>query len=212
MSGRRPRPQEIVRRGYDQIARRYEGWSAGGSDVRRWFLSEALARIPPGGDILELGCGTAREAVELSRSGSYTGVDISEGMLRSARERLPGCRFELEDYTLLEKPAARLDAVVSFYSFNHVPISDQWPLVDRIAGWLRPGGVFCASLSGGPRFEEVEEDWLGAPMYFTGQTREDDLKMLAGAGFAVELSQMREEVEEGHGPVSFHWVIARKPR
>jgi SAM-dependent methyltransferase len=212
LSGKGPEPQEVVRRGYDQIARRYEHWSAGGTEVRRWFLSEVVARIAGGGDVLELGCGTGREAFELARGRTYTGVDGSKEMLSVARERLPGERFELDDYTRIKRRPGSLDAVVSFYSFNHVPVDDQWAITARIYGWLRPDGVFCASLTGGGRFEQVEEDWLGVPMYFAGQTRQDDVEMLQTAGFVLELSEIREELEQGHGRVSFHWVIGRKPR
>lgn len=43
--------------------------------------------LPPGGRILDMGCGTGRHAVELARRGyRVTGVDIAAGMLDEARE------------------------------------------------------------------------------------------------------------------------------
>ena len=50
------------------------------------FLLEQLA-IPPGGTILDIGCGTGRHSVELARRGyQVTGVDLSAGMLAKAEE------------------------------------------------------------------------------------------------------------------------------
>jgi SAM-dependent methyltransferase len=208
--GRRLEPGDIVRRGYDRIAERYEAWSGSWESSRGWFLSQVIGRLPKDAVILELGCGPGREAVELASRGIYTGVDRSSAMLSLARKRLPGGRFELADLTRLSVDPASLDAAVSFYVFNHLPVAEQDAVTRNAYEWLKPGGIFCASLTGGGRFEEVEEDWLGVPMYFAGQTRDDDLQMVRGAGFEVELSEVREEIEEGHGPASFHWVIGRK--
>jgi 2-polyprenyl-3-methyl-5-hydroxy-6-metoxy-1,4-benzoquinol methylase len=48
------------------------------------FLIEEL-KLPPGSRILDIGCGTGRHSIELTRRGySMTGVDISTGMLREA--------------------------------------------------------------------------------------------------------------------------------
>ena len=60
-------------------------------------------------------------------------------------------------------------------------------------------------------FEEVGEGWLGVPMFFAGQSREDDERMLREAGLEIELAEIREEEERDEGTVSFHWVIARRP-
>jgi hypothetical protein len=37
-------------------------------------------------------------------------------------------------------------------------------------------------------------------------------RLLREAGFDLEMSEVRGEgVDDGYGPVEFHWVIARKP-
>jgi SAM-dependent methyltransferase len=208
-------PEDIVERGYDAIASRYLEWSdIDPSPVRLWFLGEVLTRVPEGADVLELGSGAGVPVgAALAEGRRYRGVDISGAQVALARERVPGGTFLKADFTALAIPDSSLDAVVSFYAFNHVPLADQAATVTSIAGWLRPGGVFCATLAGGGNtFEETEPDWLGAPMFFVGQTLEDDRRMLEGAGLEIELSEIREEEEEGHGTVSFHWAITRKPR
>jgi SAM-dependent methyltransferase len=51
------------------------------------FLLEEL-ELPPGGSVLDVGCGTGRHAVELARRGyAVTGLDLSEEMLARAAAR-----------------------------------------------------------------------------------------------------------------------------
>lgn len=50
------------------------------------FLLEELS-LPPGGSILDVGCGTGRHAVELAKRGyAVTGIDLSSGMLARAAD------------------------------------------------------------------------------------------------------------------------------
>lgn len=47
--------------------------------------------------ILDVGCGTGRHAIELTRRGySVTGVDLSENMLEKAREKASNAGFEID--------------------------------------------------------------------------------------------------------------------
>ena len=204
-------PKRIVEDGYDRIARRYEEWSSGGDEVRGWFLDEILQRLPAGADFLELGCGSGGAATILSDGRSYTGVDLSAGQLAIARERLPDATFIQGDLTTIEPPAAAFDAVVAFYVFNHVPRAEQAPTFVRIFRWLRPGGRFMLSLGAGDTDDEVQEDWLGVPMFFAGFEPDANERALLDAGFELELSETRTQLEEGEGEATFHWVIAKRP-
>ncbi len=50
------------------------------------FLLEELS-LPPGGSILDVGCGTGRHAIELAKRGyAVTGIDLSLGMLARAAD------------------------------------------------------------------------------------------------------------------------------
>jgi SAM-dependent methyltransferase len=204
-------PKRIVRDGYDQIYRRFDAWSSGADEVRPWFLHEILERLPPGSDILELGCGGGADAAALAEGRSYVGVDLSTGQLSLARQRLPDLRFILGDLTGVSFPDGTFDAVVAFFVFNHVPRADQGPAFARIFGWLRPGGRFMGSLGVGGTDDEIQEDWLGAPMFFASFDRDTNERLLREAGFELELSETRIQIEEGEGEATFHWVIARKP-
>jgi SAM-dependent methyltransferase len=205
-------PKRIIQEGYDRLDRGFATWvAANPPGVREWFQDEVLQRLPAGADVLELGCGPGTAAAALADGRSYTGVDISNGQLAIARERLPGGAFVQGDFTTISFPAAAFDAVVSFYVFNHVPRAEQAPTFARVFSWLRPGGRFMLSLGAGQSEDEVQEDWLGVPMFFASFEPDVNERSLLAAGFELELSETRTEVEDGEGEATFHWVIARKP-
>ncbi len=203
-------PKRIVREGYDTLGDGYRPATdeADVGSIRAWFLGETLARIPAGADVLELGCGPGWDAIALADGRSYTGVDVSTTMLALARGRVPSGTFLEADLTTLELPEGSFDAVVSLYVFGHVPAAEHGATYKRVASWLRPGGVFCASFPLTPG-DDVESDWLGVPMFFGGVGREATEELLRAAGFELELAEVRENPDPSGGTESFFWVIAR---
>ena len=111
----------------------------------------------------------------------------------------------------MELPPAAYDAVVAFFVFNHVPRAEHAPMFARVFSWLRPGGRFMLSLGAGNTEDEVQEDWLGVPMFFAGFEPDTNERALRDAGFELELSETRSEIEVGEGEATFHWVIGQKP-
>lgn len=85
------RSKEAARTSYNRLSRWYD-LVAGGTEkkYRDWGLEKLSAQ--PGEKILEIGFGTGHCLVALAKAvgpaGSVTGVDISDGMLAIAHERL----------------------------------------------------------------------------------------------------------------------------
>lgn len=57
--------------------------------------------------------------------------------------------------------------------------------------------------------EFVNENWLGAKMFWSHFSADENVKLINDAGFDVLTSEEREQVENG-SVVTFLWVIARK--
>lgn len=180
-------------------------------DVRGEYLREVLVLLPEGADVLELGCGPGADAVRLARGRRYVGIDLSCVQLEIARARVPLGEFLHADFTATPFPASSFDAVVAFFVFNHVPAGEQAAMFRAIHSWLRPTGFFCASLGAVAHEDMVQDDWLGVPMFFASNGRAQNERLLSEAGFQLERSELRTEPEED-GEVTFHWVVARKPR
>jgi SAM-dependent methyltransferase len=205
-------PKRIVAAGYDIVAERYLEWSGKRpSGPRLRWLSKALELIPPGADVLELGCGAGIPmTAALAERRRVTGVDISATQIELARRNVPAATFFQADMTTLDFPAANFDAVVAFYSLTHVPRDEQGPLLERIARWLRPGGVFVASMGAGDDPGDVEHDWLGVDMYFSHFGAKQNRRLVERAGLKVEEAEIDAEPEDRHD-ARFLWIVARAP-
>jgi hypothetical protein len=98
----------------------------------------------------------------------------------------------------------------SVYSLLHVPHHEQPGLLHHIAAWLRTGGVLVATMWPHATEATFAEDWLGAPMYWSGFDSETSTRLIAAAGLHL-LRAEEETVEEFGVPITFLWVIAEKP-
>lgn len=96
--------------------------------------------------VLEIGCGTGRNTEKLLGFGNEVlGVDLSPGMLKVAREKLPTERLTLLEGNILELdlPFEHFDLAVSSLVVEH--IQDLNLLFQRVGLVLKPGGEFYLS-------------------------------------------------------------------
>jgi SAM-dependent methyltransferase len=114
----------------------------------RWAADQVRAAldIRPTDDVLELGCGVARIGRELAaHCGTWTGVDISDNMLRHARQRLagqPNARFHLLTRSRLDMlEDASIDKAYSIAVFCHMDKEDLYLYLQDLHRVLRPGGL-----------------------------------------------------------------------
>ena len=198
----------LVGAGYDAMADTWEEWSARVSDdARAVWLAKLVDRLPEGADVLELGCGNgSAETRALAARHRLTGLDLSREQLRRARERVPGATFVHGDLASVDFAAASFDAVCAFYVLNHVPRDLLPGLFARVHTWLRPGGLFLATL-GASDLEGWHGEWLGVPMYFSGHEPARNRELLS----AFELLEDEVvEIREPDGDVAFHWILVRR--
>ena len=202
-------PKEIVARGYDAIALRYAEWAGRIESPALAWLRDLDTRLADGADVLELGCGRGVPGTrELARRHRVTGVDISAVQIELARHHVPEASFVHADVSELEVGSGSLDAVVALSFFGHVPADEQRDLIARIGVWLTAGGLLLANFPAGKAGEEVDEDWLGTPMFFASLGGESYLPLLRECGLEPSREEVVVQREPGHGEVAFHWVLA----
>ena len=205
-------PKQIVAQGYDTIAERYAEWAGRTrTDERERYSAVLLNALPPGATVLELGCGVGVPTPQhLARRFAVTGVVISAQHIALARRNVPVATFVQADMAALDFPPAGFDAVAAFYSIIHVPREEHAALLHDIATWLRPGGLLVATMGAGSTEAAVEPDWLGVPMYFSHFDGATNQRLVEEAGLQI-ISAQEETADEDGAPVTFLWVVARKP-
>ena len=200
--------KEIVRAGYNKMADRYLAERTQNSeDVR--LLDELVSRLPKGAKVLDAGCGAGVPICRLlSENFEVTGVDFSEAQVELARRNAPGARFLCEDMTKLDFPKDTFDGIASYYAIIHIPREEHQPLLENFHTMLKPGGLALLCLGAEHLVDDLDENYLGARMYWSHFDAETYLKMLKEIGFAILWSKrVADETCEGAGHL---FVLAQK--
>lgn len=205
---------DLVGRGYDAIADRFAEWRDQiVGDPRQRYVDEFASRLAAGARVLELGCGAGvPDTRRLAERFRVAGVDVSGEQIARARANVPGAHFIQADFTSLEVEPASFEGVAAIYCLNHVPRELLGGLFARVHSWLVPGGHFLASLGTG-NTDHWTGEWLGTTMFFSSFEPETNRRLLAEAGFELELDElptMREPEPDGLAEAIFHWVLARR--
>ncbi len=124
---------------YDGIADWYER-EFRGSELAATERETVLRILGEGpGKLLDVGCGTGMYAAAISQRGwTVTGIDISEDMLRVARDR--GLEVVRADAVALPFDDDSFDAVVSMWT--HTDVDDFAAVVREVARVLHRDGPF----------------------------------------------------------------------
>jgi cyclopropane fatty-acyl-phospholipid synthase-like methyltransferase len=204
--------KQIVRAGYDRIGTRYlDSFVHAGDSVRVRYLEKLLALLDTESVVLELGCGAGIPVTQrLTDDHRVIGVDISMGQLRSAQASAPKATLIHADMTSLAFKPGSFDAIAAFYSITHLPREEHAELITRFSEWVRPNGLLLATMGFGDDPGTVEDDWLGAPMFFSSFDDEVNRDLVTSAGFSLVEAEMVSEREHDGKMVSFLWVIARR--
>ena len=121
-----------------------EAWESFYSENRRpWRGISDIGDLPfpPGGRILEVGCGNGKTALALSKKGfSVTGVDLSGSAVEMCRELLPDSgEFICASVTGLPFDDGTFDGAVAFHVLEHLT-DEEMQLADRdLSRVLNPG-------------------------------------------------------------------------
>lgn len=198
---------EIVKQGYAVIAETYHQGRLEREQVNVEWLDGMRDNFPSSGNIVDLGCGTGVPLTRYFANRGYqvTGYDISEQMLEIARREVPQAQFFQAAMEELELEPGSLDMVVSFFAVIHLDRDLHLALFEKIARWLRPGGVVLMSLGAEDNPDDRQESWHGAPMVWSHFGAERNLELLRAAG----LEPVWHEIED-FGFEKHLFVLAKK--
>lgn len=168
------------------------------------WLDGFLALVPPGGAVLDIGCGSgepiARHLTE--RGFNVTGVDSSPSLIAICRERFPRQEWIVSDMRALDL-GRRFDGVIAWHSLFHLTQNDQRSMFPRFAAHAAAGAPLL--FTSGPSAGESIGEWQGQPLYHASLDPEEYEALLGATGFRV-VERKLEDPECGGATV---WLAQR---
>ena len=156
------------------------------------FLSPLVRCLPPGGSVLDVGCGSGRDMRGLKDRGFRPdGFERSESLAALARAN-SGCPVREENFEVYDFSGMEVDAVLLVGALVHVPHERFQEIFSNILRALKPGGHALLTLKEGDQDAEV----LGDRVFYRWREKSlvkvfEQLK-LAVVDFARQVSKIRE--------------------
>ncbi|TXH32627.1 MAG: class I SAM-dependent methyltransferase [Rhodospirillaceae bacterium] len=160
----------------------------GRSLFEKSWLDRFLAGLPPGGRVLDLGCGSGEPIARylIEHGLAVTGIDTSPALLDLCRTRFPRHQWLLTD---MRDPADELhgeapfDGLVAWDSFFHLTAEDQRRMFAVFRRHAAPGAALL--FTSGPAAGEAIGVFHGEALYHASLDGDDYRALLAAHGFAV---------------------------
>lgn len=206
-----------VRSTYDTVAATYADRLVDELDhlpFESWLLGRVAAHAA-GGPVVEVGAGPGHVTAHLARAGADAlGIDLSPGMVREARDRFPGVRFEVGDLRSLTRPVAASGwaAVLAWYSLIHLAEAELPAAVAALARPLDPGGWLVVAMHAGAEVRHLDE-WFGHPVDLDVVLHDPAVvvRVLESAGLEDVEWYVRGPLAARGEPTQRLYAVARKP-
>lgn len=177
---------------------RHNDWV--GHLLRYQYATKHLEKLRSGARVLDVGCGEMQMVHHLWRNRclwpdgmEYWGIDLraQEEWLETARPRINTSLVRgdicVDDFTAVAAMPRQFDLVVSFESFEHVPVDHQPMFMKRLFNWTKSGAACLFSTPNAGVSDSVAENHCDP---VTGASREmtydDKIALAEGTGFVVE--------------------------
>jgi SAM-dependent methyltransferase len=137
----------------------YERHGLDGDRIALWYYARVVRHLcPPGGRVLDFGCGTGFLLRHLSQGLHAFGYDAAAAGRGQCRINAPDA-IVLEEWQSLEPES--FDLVVSLHTLEHIP--RPGPVIEQLATKLVRGGVFlCVVPNPGGWGRRLKRDrWFG---------------------------------------------------
>jgi ubiquinone/menaquinone biosynthesis C-methylase UbiE len=170
---------------FDQLAEKYQGEHSH-NPFQAALIEQISSLLPAGASVLDLGCGSGVPTAQvLTESGHrVVGVDIAEGMLRLAREQVPAAEFVHANFAELPDDFGKFEAVTAFFSLLMLSKADIERTLDKVAGWLKPGGYFAVGMVNFDA-DSIPIEFMGVPVTVSGYLEPDLKAVLEAHGFST---------------------------
>jgi len=169
-----------------------------------------LSMIPENGKILDIGCGSGRDAKVFSESGyRVTGVDFSSKMIEVAKEKAPQANFYVMDMRSLNFDSI-FDGAWANASLLHLSKNEFSQVLGKISKSLKPNGLFFIKLKqGASEGLELDARYSNIKKFYSYYNEYELKELLLEAGFTV-LDLLVRENESTYQTHPYIYAFCRK--
>jgi SAM-dependent methyltransferase len=195
---------EEIARGYDQIAGLWNSEEFPRSNGIKQH-ERAIAFVKEKRHALDIGCGSSGRFIDLLTSHGFEveGVDVSDQMIKLARQRHPDITFYHADIGKWDFPKT-YDFISAWDSIWHLPLPEQEPVLQKILQGLKSGGVCIFTTGGLDTPSEKVDSAMGPQMYYSTLGIPRTLNVLSDSRCICR------HLEYDQYPESHLYVIAQK--
>ena len=145
---------------FNRIGNKYEEvFSSNQTQIHavEWLVQ----KMPPKASILDVGCGTGFPTAKMLVEAGFNllGIDISEEMLKIAKQNVPAGNFQLIDIQSDDLGLRKFDGIVAFFCLLMLRKSAIVNAIKKLANQLLPQGYFLFSMVEGD-FDYIEIPFL----------------------------------------------------
>ncbi|WP_424812720.1 class I SAM-dependent DNA methyltransferase [Roseococcus sp. YIM B11640] len=169
----------------------------GGKLMERGWLDRFCGLVPPGGAVLDLGCGSGRPLASemIARGFGVTGVDSSAAMIALCEARHPAHEWHVADMRGLDL-GRRFDGILAWDSFFHLRREDQRAMFPVFARHAAAGSALM--FTSGPSDGEALGSFEGEELYHSSLAPDEYRALLAAQGYEVEAHLAEDPDCGGH--------------
>ncbi len=197
-----PFVRALNQQAYDRISEYYQENYFNNPALTAVF-DEWLTRLPPGGHIMDAGCGHGTPVIPrlLEHGFRVTGSDLSPEMIRLARKNFPELNFIHRETTEVDEEDV-YDGICSLNSMLYLDPIDLHHAIYRIFHALKPGGMlFLFAFDSHPTWrgeplDHIIDQWMWAWTYSLAEaqralTEHGYFKVLKSAEVTTEAEKKR---------------------
>lgn len=167
-------------KGASEFAQYFDGIGSRTQDIERGF--SYLENKPR--KVLEIGCGNGRDCKDILKyTDDYLGLDISEEMIKLAKENVSNSHFvtaDVEDFIFPK----HINIIFAFASLLHLDKESVSKVLGKVYDSLDEGGIFYISLKYDSYQEKIKESNFGQ-RYFYFYNEEDLLQLAKENSFEI---------------------------
>jgi SAM-dependent methyltransferase len=181
------------------------------------YLERFAARIESqGASVLDVACGPGNVSAYLAKARpdlKLVGIDLAEGMIEQARQRVPSATFLVKDCRRIDELERVFDAAAFAFGLSYLTDDDANRFFTSLNASLAASGVlYLSTVTGDPNASGFETSSSGEEVYLRYRSASDIVAMVEQAGYRIDFMEVIASPANASKPTQDLILIAQRRR